>query len=72
MSPFILKEALAGKSVVTRAGKPVSQITRFEAKDELWPVVGVVDGLVELFSLQGKSGEDHRIMPHDLFMQWTQ
>ena len=69
MSPFSLEEALAGKSVVTRTGKPVKQITQFDAHDELWPVAGVVDGLVQLFSLKGKSGEDHRISPHDLFMR---
>jgi hypothetical protein len=69
MSPFSLDEALSGKPVVTRTGKPVSQLVRLNAKDELWPVVGVVDNLVHLFTLQGKSGEPHRTMPHDLFMQ---
>ena len=69
MSPFVLEEALAGRAVITRVGKEVRQITRFDAAQELWPVAGVVDELVQLFSLEGKSGEDHRTMPHDLFMK---
>ena len=69
MSPFRLDAALAGKLVITRDGRRVGQLTYFEASNELWPVVGVVDGLVQLFSLQGKSGENHQAMPLDLFMQ---
>lgn len=68
MTPFDLEAALSGRSVVTRDGRPVTQLKLFQAKDELWPVAGVVDGLVHLFSLTGKSGEDHLEMPTDLFM----
>jgi hypothetical protein len=68
MSPFNLESALSGKPVVTRDGREVKQITRFNADQELWPVAAVVDELVYLFTLQGKAGEEHRPMPHDLFM----
>lgn len=54
MRPFNLKEALAGKSVVTRDGRPVSQITRFVARQS-FPVVGVIDGdSIETYTLDGK------------------
>lgn len=68
MKPFNLDAALAGHQVTTRDGRPVSQIKFFKAQQELWPVAGVVDEVVHLFSLSGKSGEDHKTMPCDLFM----
>jgi hypothetical protein len=68
VSPFNLEAALAGQPVVTRDGILVQQLTLFNASEEFWPVAGVVSGVVELFTLSGKSGPGHTIKPHDLFM----
>ena len=45
--PFDLEQALAGKPVVDRAGRPVTQITRFEGVNNGLCVVGV-DGVGDL------------------------
>jgi hypothetical protein len=68
MKTFDLAAALEGNKVITRDGRGVTQLVLFDAKLELWPVGGVLDNLVHLFSVNGKSGEDGQIMSSDLFM----
>ena len=71
MKPFNLQEALAGKPVVTRDGRDVSQITLFTHVDT-WCVVAVVENFdtVSLYTQNGRYTmfEDR---PLDLFMKST-
>lgn len=67
MKPFDLQKALAGDLVVTRDGRPVTQIHVFKVDGE--PVYGVVDGGVTCWPENGHYNpftdeED----PFDLFM----
>ena len=59
MKPFDLEAALAGAPVVTRSGKPVTQLVKFDAIRSPFNLFGVVDG--EVYSW-GESGG------YDLFM----
>lgn len=73
MKPFNLKEALAGKPVVTRSGLPVTQLINLETNK--YPLVGVVSGYEEpqTFTLAGSfmhSGYDYE-SSCDLFMATT-
>ena len=68
MRSFNLEAALSGMPVVTREGRPVTQLRLFSATKELWPLAGVVEEVVQLFTSDGKSGEGHKAMPFDLFM----
>lgn len=70
MKPFNLEEALAGKSVVTRDGREVTQITKFNLnnKDEQ-PLIGVVGGHIESFWESGKYLDKDTIHINDLFMK---
>ena len=43
MKPFNLEEALAGKPVVTRDGRKVTQFVHFKLEDCLDPIYGIVD-----------------------------
>jgi galactose mutarotase-like enzyme len=50
LEKFDLEKALNGAKVVTRDGREVTQLTKFEARDS-WELYGVVDGKVcEWFS----------------------
>jgi hypothetical protein len=67
MKPFDLQKALAGEPVVTRDGREVTQLTKFDAPNCLFPIAAVVAGELETFSIGGKfriGGETK----HDLFM----
>jgi hypothetical protein len=66
MKPFDLTAALAGAPVITRDGREVTQLTKFECHD-IMSVAGVLDGIVNLWSTDGKSGSEK----FDLFMAST-
>ena len=66
MRPFNLEAALAGAPVVTRDGREVTQLVMFDCHDNL-PVAGVLDGIIHLWSIEGKSGP----YKFDLFMAPT-
>ena len=66
MRPFNLEAALAGAPVVTRDGREVTQLVMFDCHDNL-PVAGVLDGIIHLWSVEGKSGP----YKFDLFMAPT-
>jgi hypothetical protein len=55
MKPFNLEKALAGEPVVTRDGKPVTNLTLFPIKYE-FPLYGVVEGDIRTYTKCG-----HRI-----------
>ena len=54
MKPFDLERALAGDPVVTRYGRPVTQLTLFKDTDA-WPLVGIIDRRMYSFNIDGKS-----------------
>lgn len=73
---FNLEEALAGKPVVTREGKPVTQLVKFEDVDDPYRVlVGVVDRNILAWSSSGMYSYDSTDNSNDLFMapekKWT-
>lgn len=67
MKPFDLQKALAGEPVVTRDGKPVTQITKFDANERRYCVAAVIDCEIETFSIDGKFRIED-ISQYDLFM----
>lgn len=54
LQEFNLEKALAGDPVVTRDGREVTQLHLFRAKDEEYPLIGVVDKQVEAFTDEGR------------------
>jgi hypothetical protein len=52
MKPFDLEKALAGEPVVTRDGRAVAQLTKFDciSNDPVW---GVINGYLKSFRLDG-------------------
>ena len=69
MNKFNLKEALAGGKVITRDGSKVEQlITLKTGPKEVWPVIVVIDGMIERFTCQGRYSELTKEHNSDLFM----
>jgi hypothetical protein len=54
MKTFNLEKALAGQPVVTKDGKPVTQLTLFDTKD-ISCLVGDVSGELRKFTIDGVS-----------------
>jgi hypothetical protein len=56
MKPFNLEEALKGAKVVTRDGREISEIHKFEkTKKDAFRIAVVRDGMVKLYSDEGKT-----------------
>lgn len=53
MKPFNLERAVAGEKVVTRDGREVTQLTKFDAKDTTYALIGVVDASLQSWTLEG-------------------
>jgi hypothetical protein len=51
--PFNLEEALNGAKVVTRDGREVKELTKFESFED-YPLVGVLDNELKSWNEQGK------------------
>lgn len=66
MKPFNLERALAGDKVVTRDGREVTQLTKFDCRNE--PLVGVLDGILETWLENGKFFGSGVYCDSDLFM----
>jgi hypothetical protein len=66
MEKFNLEEALAGKPVVTRNGKKVTELHLFKSTTGK-PVIAIVEGLVAGYTILGKD-DDARDSIWDLFM----
>ena len=67
MKPFNLEEALAGKPVITRDGKEVTQLVKFDIKD--WDCLyGVIDTDVHSWNINGKYFLNKET-EYDLFMK---
>ena len=69
MKPFNLERALAGDPVVTRDGRPVTQLASFKAKGQN-TLYGVIDGYVGSWTPEGRWSVDVEL-PNDLFMAPT-
>jgi hypothetical protein len=68
LKPFDLEAALRGEPVVTRDGRPVTQLHLFKDTTCNLPLIGVVNHLLQNFTEEGKyifAEDDSR---HDLFM----
>lgn len=68
MEKFNLERALAGEPVCTRSGKDVTQLTKFDTHEN-YPIVGVVDGCVKCWTIDGEYFDYSAKKPHDLFMK---
>ena len=55
MKPFNLEAALRGEKVVTRDGREVTQLMKFDAPHTVNTVVGVQEGYVTCWSVEGAS-----------------
>jgi hypothetical protein len=67
MMKFNLEKALAGEPVVTRDGKPVTQLTKFDTTDKHC-LVCVVDGDLKINTIEGRSFHSGFSDEFDLFM----
>lgn len=67
MKPFDLEKALAGEPVVTRDGREVTQVTKFDLIDDVYMIHAVIYGDLESFTLNGEysKGKESEL---DLFM----
>lgn len=55
LKPFNLEEALAGKPVVTRDGRKVTEIYHFKTEGSSFPVCAIIGLSPNWFDLQGKN-----------------
>lgn len=65
-SKFDLEKALAGAKVITRDGREVTQLTRFDIYGN-YPLIGVINKQKETFQINGKF-QDSGESTADLFM----
>lgn len=68
MKPFNLERALAGDPVVTRDGRPVTQLTLFAVNQDE-PLVGICEGTIKRWYINGDyvPGSNGK-SPQDLIM----
>lgn len=65
--PFDLERALAGDPVVTRDGRPVTQLVKFDVGGDSEPVCGVLNGSISSWSVDGLYLTDIE-SKYDIFM----
>jgi hypothetical protein len=70
MKPFNLQEALAGKPVVTRDGRPATHLVSFP-QAETYTVVAAIDSWLNTFTNTGKYINNEEEHGQDLFMAST-
>ncbi len=69
MKPFNLEKALAGEPVITRDGRPVTQLIKFEAiVEDGYVIYGVVNNKIFNFLDSGKYDRTFESHCFDLFM----
>jgi hypothetical protein len=71
MEKFNLERALAGEPVITRDGRKVTQLVKFDSPEAIYPLVGVVDGDSKSWTINGKYSiiNGDTPMGADLFMK---
>jgi len=67
MKEFNLERALAGYPVITRDGRAVTQLHKFDAADSSYQLIGVIGELIFDFTIDGYSSIGREVS-HDLFM----
>ena len=68
MKPFNLEEALAGKPVVTREGKKVTELYLFKTMKNAYRLFACIDGKVVQCTIKGEFYTVSEESPYDLFM----
>lgn len=58
MNKFNLEKALAGDKVITRDGKEVIHVHKFNVSGKFMPIIGIVDGGYGYWHLNGKQNKD--------------
>lgn len=77
MKPFNLEEALAGKPVVTRGGRKITDLHYFRVEDNIFPIYANIEGYktIDRFTIDGLYDNMVTKHPKDLFMiseeKWT-
>lgn len=69
MKPFNLQEALAGKPVVTRDGRKVTEIYHFKTGTSVYSVHACIDGCIREYTQRGTYYETGNGSDFDLFME---
>lgn len=69
MKSFNLKQALAGKAVISRSGKNVSEIHLFKDSNLEYPLYAIIDGNIDCYTIDGKFDNCVDESPYDLFMK---
>jgi len=71
MKKFNLEEALAGKPVITRDGKEVTQLVKFDTNknSEGYLLFGVVEGFIAKWTIHGNYFSNGVQNGRDLFMK---
>lgn len=67
LKPFDLEAALRGEPVVTRDGRPITQITKFDVKNSKYCIAAVVNDDIESFTAKGEYRFESEC-GYDLFM----
>jgi hypothetical protein len=69
MKPFNLEEALAGKPVVTRSGDPVTQIVKFDLKNNIKRLVGYTASILRVIDAMAprSSGAYSELLKYSIF-----
>ena len=69
LEKFDLERALAGEPVITRLGKEVTQLVKFEADRQVYPLMGVLEKEVTCWTIDGRFSNDRESSDFDLFMK---
>lgn len=67
--PFDLEKALAGHPVVTRDGREVTQLHKFEAEHQSQTLYGTMGGCIWSWSDDGAYMKKEEQSPQDLFLK---
>ena len=69
MKPFNLEEALAGKPVVTRDGRKVTELYLFKTANSSYPLRVCIDKDIKDYTDRGTYYAKDTTSEHDLFME---
>ena len=69
MEKFNLERALAGEPVITRDGREVTQLVKFDAPGANYALRGVSDGEIRSWTTDGRFSTFSENSPKDLFMK---
>jgi hypothetical protein len=69
LKPFSLEAALKGEKVITRDGREVTEIYHLKTlSDKNYPILAIVEGRGEEYTLNGRYYVDFKANKDDLFM----